>query len=163
MILTHQLLLAQQNGPEDAVVLTVIVIVAAVFLVVGIAITVAILWALYSCYDRIPAQHRQMEPWQVWLLLIPCFNLVWNFMVFPNLSKSFASYFRSVGRYDVGDCGEQVGLWYAICAALSVIPLVNYIAGPASLILLIIFLVKALTLKGQIPAEGLGYEKGFAR
>ncbi len=53
----------------------------------------------------------------------------------------------------MGDCGEQIGLYCAICVVASIVPFVNYIAGPASLILGIIYLVKVLTLKGQITPQ----------
>ena len=136
----------------DAAILGGILVVAFIALAIGLAIAIVLLYLVYSCFVRIPARHRQMEPWQVWLLLIPLFNLVWNFFVYPRLAKSYRSYFTEQGRTDVGDCGEQIGLWFAICSVLCVIPCVNYLAGPAALILLIIFLVKALTFKGQIPA-----------
>lgn len=117
---------------------------------IGIAIMAVICYFVAGHFKAIPPNHRTMEPGQVWLMLIPFFNLYWAFKVFPGLSDSFKSYFDSVGNATVGDCGRQVGLWYAICAACSLIPCVNYIAGPASLILLIMFLVKASELKGKM-------------
>lgn len=140
----------QQEVPDAAVFAGLLVVLAVVF-IVSLAISVVVLWLVYTCYARIPARHRQLEPWQAFLSLIPVFNLVWNFLVFPRLGKSYKSYFAEQGRTDVGDCGEQVGLWYAICVVLACAPCVQYLAGPAALILLIVFLVKVLTLKGQIP------------
>ena len=89
----------------------------------------------------------------VWLLMIPCFNLVWNFFVYLQLADSYKAYFASVGRTDVGDCGRGIGLGYAICAACCIIPCLNYLAGPVALVLLIIYLVKAMSLKDQIPPQ----------
>ena len=128
-----------------------------IIFVIVLAIAILLLYLVYSCYQRIPPQHRQMEPWQVWLLLIPLFNIVWNFFVYPRLAKSYQSYFAEQGRTDVGDCGEQLGLWYAISAAVGTvagwIPCVGGIIGIACLVLWIVFIVKALTLKGQIPEQ----------
>jgi len=145
----------QPDIPPEAVgaVFAGMLIVFAIIAIVALVIGIVLLYLLYSCFERIPQQHRQMESWQVFLLLIPCFNLVWNFFVFPKLARSYQSYFAEQGRTDVGDCGEQIGLWYAICTVASIIPFLNYIAGPAALVLFIIFLVKALTLKGQIPIQ----------
>ncbi len=156
-MLANLLLFAQQDMPDfsgevpEAAILGGLLFVIFIAALIGLAIGIAILYLVFSCYQRIPAQHRQMEPWQVWLLLIPLFNIVWNFFVYPKLAKSYQSYFAEQGRTDVGDCGEKISLWYAICAALACIPCVNYIAGPAALILFIIVLVKAWTLRGQIP------------
>ena len=128
-------------------------------LLISLAIAAVVAYLLYSCFQRIPAQHRQMESWQAWLLVIPIFNVVWMFFVFPKLAKSYQSYFGQQGRTDVGDCGEKIGFACAVCYAVSLvagfIPCLGMIVGPiaalAGLVLLIVFLVKVLTLKGQIP------------
>ena len=101
-----------------------------------------------------PASFRKSEPGLVWLLLIPIFNLVWNFFVFPWIADSYAAYFQSIGRTDVGDAGRGIGLAFAICAACAIVPCINLLAGPAALVLLIIFLVKIYGLKGQIGRSG---------
>jgi len=145
----------RQPGVSPEGWLAGMMVVILIACLIGLAIAIVLLYLVFSCFQRIPAQHRQMEPWQVWLLLIPLFNLVWNFFVYPKLAKSYQSYFAQQGRTDVGDCGEKIGWAYAICAAICIIPCVNYIAGPAALVLWIIFLVKALTLKGQIPEQAM--------
>lgn len=121
-----------------------------VALVIGLAINAVVCWLVSSSLARIPAEHRKMEPGQVWLLMIPCWGIVWNFFVFQRVPESFQSYFASIGRQDVGDCGKQIGLWYAICGVCSFVPLLNYIAGPAGLVLLILSLVKFHQLKSEI-------------
>ena len=138
------------GAAETSFILMVYAIVIVVAVVIGLAITVVVIIMINGPLNEIPPEHRLIEPGQVWLLLIPCFNVFWNFAVFQKVPKSFQSYFSSQGRTDVGDCGGQIGLWYAITVALSCVPCVNYIAGPASLVLLIIFLVKIHSLKGQI-------------
>ena len=120
---------------------------------IALAIHVAVCALLSVCYSRIPMQFRKQEPGLVWLLMIPCFNVVWNFFVYPRLADSYKAYFASVGRADVGDCGKGIGLAYSICAIFCIIPCVNYLAAPATLVLLIIYLVKAMDLKSQIPPQ----------
>lgn len=119
-------------------------------LVIGLAINAVVCWLVASSLARIPAEHRKMEPGQVWLLMIPCWGIVWNFFVFQRVPESFQSYFASIGRQDLGDCGKQIGLWYAICGACSFVPFLNYLAGPAGLVLLILNLVKFHQLKSEI-------------
>jgi len=141
------------GGAGDAAAALVSLVFSLVVGVVALAIMVGIAYLLYLCLDRIPQPFRQLEPWKAFLLLIPCFNLFWNFMVYPPLARSYQAYFQSVGRTDVGDCGEKIGLWYSIAAIGGLIPLVNIIAGPAALVLLIVYLVKAYQLRGQIPEK----------
>jgi hypothetical protein len=89
----------------------------------------------------------------VWLLMIPCFNVVWNFFVWPKLANSYKSYFDSAGITDVGDCGYTLNMAYCIvsaCSVLAWIPCVGYLIGLAALVLLIICLVKAMSLKARI-------------
>ena len=71
--------------------------------------------------------------------------------MFLKLADSFKSYFDSQGVTDVGDCGKVLNLVYCITACCCLVPMLNYIAGPASLVLLIIVLVKAVQLKNRIP------------
>jgi hypothetical protein len=130
----------------------VMLVAASVGIVIGVAITVVIIILVAGCLKVLPPECREMEPNMVWLLLIPLFNLVWNFFVYPKVSRSFQRYFAAQGRTEFGDCGEKIGLWCAICSACCVVPCLNYVAGPAALVLLIIYLVKVLGLKKFVTA-----------
>jgi hypothetical protein len=137
-----------------------IIVIASLFFLVMLGIGIFILYLLYKLLDALPPQYRLMEPGMVWLLLIPCFNLIWNFFVYPRISRSYQHYFNAQGRTDVGDCGATLGIFYSVCAVLISIPCVNYvtgfICGPAMLILIIIYLVKLHELKKQIRPEKTG-------
>lgn len=119
---------------------------------VGLAIAIAIILFLSNCLKRVPVPYRKMEPGMVWLLIIPLFNLVWNFFVYKAISESYQSYFQSQGRTDVGDCGKSLGLAYCICSCVCIIPVVNMLAGIVALVLFIMCLVKFSGYKNQIPA-----------
>jgi hypothetical protein len=140
---------ARDMGPAEIAI--VLVFYGVVFAVV-IAIQVVICFLLFTLLKAVPQQFRSMEPGMVWLILIPLFNIVWIFFVYIGISKSYQNYFRSLGRYDVGDCGESLGLWYCICTCLSIIPCVGPIAGVIGFVLMIIYFVRLFGLKGQIQA-----------
>ena len=129
----------------------VMLIVAIVAIVVSLAILAFVCWLLMGCFERIPPAYRKMEPAMVWLLMIPCFNLVWNFFVYLRLTESYQAYFTANGKTDGGDYGRGLALAYCISSACCIVPLVNWIAGPASLVLLIIVLVKMTGYKNLIP------------
>jgi hypothetical protein len=120
-------------------------------LLFSFAVSLVAIFLLYMDFERVPRGFRKLEPGLVWLLLIPCFNLVWNFFVFPGLSDSFRAYFNSVGDNSVGNCGRDLGIAYAIFSAISAIPFVGCLTGIVSLVLLILFLAKANELKNRIP------------
>jgi hypothetical protein len=127
-----------------------IMAIAGIGSLVGIAINCFICYLLDQCYRRIPQQFRKQEPGMVWLLLIPCFSIIWNFFVYPPLSRSFKAYFDSINRTDVGDCQEGIGLAYSVCVTISIIPFLGCLTGIPALVLLIIFLIKTNDLKNQI-------------
>jgi len=128
-------------------------LIVVAFCLIGLVIMVFICWNLMECLKRVPVQYRKMDPGLVWLLLIPCFHLIWNFFVYLRLPASYQAYFAATGKGDGSDCGRSIGLAYAICSAFCIIPFINYVAGPAALILLIIFLVKVNGYKKLIGSE----------
>ena len=135
-------------GAMFAAILFFIAVVA----LISLAIQVFVCWLLYSAYQAIPRQFQKQQPGLVWLLLIPCFGMVWNFFVIPKLSESFQAFFQSKGRTDVGDCGAQIGLVYCICAIAIFLPYLGVVAAVAALVLLILYLVKVSDLKKKVAA-----------
>jgi hypothetical protein len=124
---------------------------------VGFVIGIVICILLYNAQAALPPQFQRIPAAQIWLLLIPVFHLVWNFFVYPRVSESYRMYFNSQGRIDVGDAGQGVGLAFSICAIFVYMPCINLCAAPATLILLIIYLVKIYDLKSQIGSPGGGF------
>ena len=118
---------------------------------VGLILDLIVCFFLYKVFNRVPVQYRVMEPGLVWLLIIPCFNLVWNFFVFIRLSRSLKRYFNSVGNQTVGDCGEGMGLGYSICEVARLIPCVGIMVWVVALVLVILYLVKVNQLSELIP------------
>jgi len=114
-----------------------------VIAIVGLTITIVLCYLLYTLYKAVPEQHRAMRPEMVWLLLIPCFGVIWNFWVYSGLARSFKSYFDSVGDATVGDCGKAISIWLCVCV---------FCCGPAALVLLIIFMIRAFELKNKIKS-----------
>ena len=163
------MVLLAQNGDAEAAAaaagfLALGLGILLIFLLVILAIAIVISWLIYSVQVQVPPEHRKIAPGLIWLLIIPFFNVIWNFFVFLQVPDSLKSYFDAQGRTDVGDCGRTLGLWSAVLLAVGFlggfIPLVGCFASfvwLAGLVLLILFLVKILGLKGQIAmAPGTG-------
>ena len=119
---------------------------------VGTAINAVVCLLLYNAQMAVPQEHRKIEPNMIWLLLIPLFNLVWNFFVFLRIPESYQSAFAVRGAPHKGVGERNNGLAYSICAACSIIPCINILTGLASLVLVIIFLVQIYNLKTQLQA-----------
>ena len=127
-------------------------------LLVMFAISVFICYLLWNAQKQVPAKFRKVEPNAIWLLLIPLFNLVWNFFVVPKIAESYKAYFDSIGRTNVGTCGREFAFYYCIAAICCFIPVLGSLAGLAGLVLLILFLIKIYDLKKQILPETGGAE-----
>jgi len=126
-------------------------------LLVGFAVAILLIYLVYNVFRQIPEEHREMQPGLVWLLLIPCFGIVWNFFVYPKLADSFKNYFNSVGDESVGDCGKTLAWLYAAFVVGSIIPYLGFLVSLASLVIWIIFMVKAYGYKNMIVAgQGAG-------
>ena len=127
------------------------VIPALIGLVIGIVVNVVICFFISSWLNEVPGQYRVMAPGQVWLLIIPLFNLYWMFRVYMlDVPQSFKNYFDATGETSVGDCGKSLGQWICILTLVGCIPCVNYCSGIALLVMLILWLVKINELKQKI-------------
>ncbi len=55
----------------------------------------------------------------VWLMFIPCFNLIWQFFIATRVPESLKNEFRSRGRDDGSDYGKTIALSSAILGIVS--------------------------------------------
>ena len=79
----------------------------------------------------------------VWLLLIPLFNLVWNFFVVIGIANSLANEYVRRGRPSPEPSpGKSIGIAMSVCACCGVIPILGVLAGLAYLVLWVIYWAK---------------------
>ena len=83
------------------------------------------LLTLQSTFEAVSLPNRELTPGLVWLNFIPIFNLGWAFVIVIKLANSIKKEYAALGIQ--GECtgGLGVGLAYAICAVLSIIPFVG--------------------------------------
>jgi len=153
-----------QYGSAGSMEMGSMLVIYGVALAIGLAISALICFLVYRLFDAIPAQHRTMEPGMVWLLMIPLFNLFWNFKVYLGLADSFANAFEAGGEpLTESQSGRTMGLWYSILVLCSIIPCLGSITALVGLVLLILILVKGHELKNRLASlpqggEADGYE-----
>jgi hypothetical protein len=120
-------------------VLTVALVVIAIMLVPAIFY----LLTLQKALNRCSPECRAMNPGMVWLMLIPLFNLVWQFFVVLNMAKSLGAEFQKRGLAEDPNPGQTLGL--VMCVG-------NLICGPVGLICWIIYWVKIAGYSARIAA-----------
>ena len=137
---------------------TIIRVVAGVMFLavffVGIAIGIFYILAVSRVLNKCSPSSRTMQPGMVWLLLIPFFNIIWNFVVVLAVAKSVGKEFqlRNIPSADP-EPGKPIGLAMCICGACGIIPFVGLLAGLAYLVLWIIYWVKVNEFSRALDQE----------
>ena len=136
----------QDNHPVLAGfgILTAVLIIFAIMIVP----TIFYLLTLQKALNRCSPENRAMNPPMVWLMLIPLFNLVWQFIVVLNLAKSLGAEFQKRGIPEDPNPGQTLGLVMCVSSLL---------CGPVYLIVWIVYWVKvagysAKLATGPMPA-----------
>lgn len=118
---------------------------------IGLVIYVLYLLTLFGTLQAVAPQNRRMEPGLVFLMLIPLFNLFWNFWVVIKLRDSLQAEFTARSLQGDG-FGYGVGLAMSILYICGIIPLLGLLALLAALICWIIYWVKMAGYKRQLKA-----------
>jgi len=135
---------------------TIIRVVAGVLFIAVLAIGIAFIAYLSGILSKCSLSSRTMQPGMVWLLLVPAFNIIWNFFVVLALAKSLGNEFRlrNIQNNDP-EPGKALGLAMCICGACGIIPFVNFLTFPVQFVLWIIYWVKMAgysRLLDQLPS-----------
>lgn len=91
---------------------------------------------LQDALEKCATGSRTMNPRKVWLMLIPLFGMVWQFINVINVAKSLRNEFTRVGiACSEAAPGQTIGLAMCVCSWCSLIPLVGGFAGLAGIVL----------------------------
>lgn len=134
-----------------------IMAMCAIGFVIALIPTIFFFLTMQRALSRCAASSRTMTPGQVWLGLIPIFNLVWPFFLVSALSDSLHHEFTRRGIVEEPQPGRTLGLAYAILGLLSAVPFVGFLTGIPALVCWILYWVKIADLSGKIArpwAEG---------
>ncbi|ANM29574.1 hypothetical protein ABI59_08280 [Acidobacteria bacterium Mor1] len=107
---------------------------------------------LTSLLNGIPEQYRRTSPLMIWLLLVPCVNLILGFFVYPKLPESFRAYFDAQGDQSHGDCGQTLGWAIPILFLTAMIPYLGCVTAIVGLVILIVYMIKLFELKKLVQS-----------
>ena len=147
-------------GLPEVLVGGVFVIGAALFVIPWIAFC----WVVSRAVGRVARELQLIPPAQVWLMLLPCWNLYWVFVVCQKVPRSLWS--QLAGRQqlpDVGDCGETIGVLFSISVVISVLPRIGLIGFVAQAVLGTAFAVRVHQLAKRIDLAALAPPMGVRR
>jgi MFS family permease len=148
-----------------------VILVAALFVaLIGVAVYIVFLLTLQSTLERCAPQNRTVSPGQVWLSLIPLFNIVWQFILVSRIAESLRREFaaRQATQFATGeDYGKGLGTAMCALSLSSIIPFVGILTGLAGTICWIVYWVRisgySRALESPIPDfAGAGASPGWA-
>lgn len=120
-------------------VMTIFFIALVVFLLPAIFYLLTLQRVLSKCAPGA----RTMEPGMVWLCIVPLVNLVFQFFVVLAIANSLRNEFNRRGMAVADPTpGQQLGMAMCISGCCCIIPIVNFLAGLAYLVLWIMYWVK---------------------
>lgn len=109
------------------------------------------LLTLQSTLQEISPENRKMEPGQVWLVFVPFFGIVWQFIIINRLADSLKLEFSKRNIPVIEDRpGYSLGLTYCILSCCGIIPILGILASLGALVCWIIYWVKINGFKTQL-------------
>ena len=107
------------RGQNPDELLGLLCVVIGVVLIVALAIQIFYLLTLQKALSRVSPENRTMQPGLVWLMLIPCFNLIWQFFIAIRVPDSLKNEFRSRGMDDGSDYSKTIGIAQCVVGILA--------------------------------------------
>ncbi len=131
-----------------------IIYLPAIMIAVAIIPFIFFIITLSNTMKRISIENQKMPPGNMWLLLIPFFSLIWNFIVVNKMADSLQAEFakRNITVSEERP-GYNIGLTMAICFCASIIPAVGILARLEGLITWIMYWVKIAQYKSMLANE----------
>jgi len=155
------LLILAERRDELGLALSLVAFGALVLLVVP---TVTCSLLVYRMWSALPRDHARTTPGKaVGLSFVPLFNLYWIFQVYPGFASDYNAY---VARSVPGARPVTRGLFVtvAVLAIVSLVPVVGYLTGLASLVLMGVVISQvcdAVNDLRTLPLGGPGGERGI--
>lgn len=135
------------GGPE------IIILFLVIF---GIALLPMIFYLLnlQKAMEQVSPDLRKISPGSVWLLLIPVFGVIWNFIMVGHIADSLsAEYQRRNMPRNEDRLGYQTGMTMAILQVCGIIPFIGPIAGIVGLVFWILYWVKVNGYRTQLESN----------
>ena len=108
-------------GPGNEGLIFAILGAACVVLLICLVVAIFYFLTLQTALSRCSPRNRLMEPGMVWLMLIPCFNIVWQFFVAVCVPDSLRNEFRDRRRDDGSDYGKSLALTRAVIDVVNIV------------------------------------------
>lgn len=125
-----------------------------IFLLIILVIYILYLLTLQNALKRVSVGNRTISPGNVWLMLIPIFNIIYAFILYPKISESLKNEFESRNNPQSGDYAKTLGIVNAAGGPVNIIfqfiPFLGIFTSLAIFVIWIVYWVKISGLKNQL-------------
>ena len=118
--------------------LMIIVFVLGIVMIPGIFY----LLTLQKTLERCSPECRTTTPGSVWFMLIPFYNIVWQFLLVARISESLHNEFNKRNMNEEPEPGKSLGITFCILNVCGIIPIIGVLAGIGGFVCWIIYWVK---------------------
>jgi hypothetical protein len=130
-----------------------LLVIFCVFFSIAIVPVIFFLLTLQNCLERCHPSIRTMNPGEVWFMLIPIFNMIWQFIVVLRIASTLESEFKRRNIVKEPEPGKAIGLTWCILDVCAMIPVIGVIPGIAALICWIIYWIKISGYSTEIATQ----------
>jgi hypothetical protein len=104
--------------------------------ILGVLLVLFILYlrTLQLALQRCSPELRTMPPGQVWLIFIPFFHFIWQFLIVGHVARSLEAEYRKRGLPIERDPGKSLGIAVCILHCCAIVPIIGILPGLASVI-----------------------------
>lgn len=133
------------------------------FFIVPIVIGVGIAYilTLQRAISRCAPQNRTTSPESAWLLLIPFFNMYWQFVLYSRISETLEREFHARNLPIEPQPARNLGLAVAVLHVFWIIPVVHFFTSFAGFVCLIFYWVKIADYSNQLLSHPVLAYAGF--
>ncbi len=132
------------SGPELIIIF---------FLLISLIPLIFFLLTLQKCLERCDPLSRAMNPSQVWLMLIPFFNLIWQFIVVSRIATSLDNEFKRRNIIKEPNPGKSLGIAWCVLGLCSIIPTIGTVIFIIGLICWIVYWTKIASYSSEIATQ----------
>ena len=129
-----------------------------IFLLIYLIPYILFILTLQNTLKVILPENRRMSPGNVWLIIIPLFGFIWQFIVVSKIADSIkAECIRLNILIETNRPTYTIGLIYCISCVLFLIPLLKLIGSFAVILTMILYWIKVNEYKKLLIANKDNY------
>jgi len=129
---------------------------AGIIVIIGCLLAVALIPGIFfiltlqKALQRCSPESRTTSPGTAWLLLVPLFNIIWQFILVSRMSESLHNEFIKRNIEEEPAPGKAIGIAFCILNICGIIPIIGIVASVCGLVCWIVYWVKIAGYSGKI-------------